>query len=192
MADLKTIADLQPHPRNPREISEAALAGLGASIADFGDLGAITWNKRNGLLVCGHQRIKALGEGATVFPGVDTSDASTPPDSISQIGVSVTAANGERFPVRVVDWPEDKHLAAMIVANSPHIAGQWLPELGGALDELSVSLGDDFGELKLDELRADVPEGEPEPGEGDAEGEGRQGPIVACPVCGATFRPGEE
>ena len=56
MPDLKTIADLQPHPRNPREISEAALAGLGASIEDFGDLAGIVWNKRNGKLVCGHQR----------------------------------------------------------------------------------------------------------------------------------------
>jgi len=37
MSELKSLTDLQPHPRNPREITPEALAGLGASIEQYGD-----------------------------------------------------------------------------------------------------------------------------------------------------------
>ena len=153
MSELKTIADLQPHPRNPREITPAALAGLGASIEQYGDLSGIVWNQRSGTLVCGHQRIKALGKKMNMVA-----------NAADDGWVLRSVPNGERFPIRVVDWPEEKHLAAMVVANSPHIAGQWLPELGGVLDDLAGPLEDTFFDLKLDELRADVPDGEPEAG----------------------------
>ena len=136
---LQSVGDLQSHPRNPREITDAALIGLGHSIEEFGDVSGIVWNKRNGQLVCGHQRVKVLGDGATFEDG------------------AVVAATGERFPVRVVDWGEEKHLAAMVAANSSHIAGDWLPELSGVLDELTTPLEGMFFDLKLDELRDDVP-----------------------------------
>ena len=123
MNELKSLADLQPHPRNPREITPAALAGLGHSIEEYGDLSGVTWNARNGLLVCGHQRRKALPAGSELI----ISPAHPP---------YIQTPSGPRLPVRVVDWDEEKHLAAMVVANNPHIAGQWLPELGGRLRHL--------------------------------------------------------
>ena len=171
MSELKSLADLQPHPRNPREITPAALAGLGHSIEEYGDLAGIVWNQRSGKLVCGHQRIKALGEGAAmVF-------CANPPHE------RIRAAGGEEFPVRVVDWPEEKHLAAMVVANSPHIAGDWLPELSGILDELAAPLEDTFFDLRLDELRADVPPAIPDDNKDideDELGETHN----ECPKCG--------
>lgn len=190
MSELKSLADLQPHPRNPRAITEAALAGLGHSIEEFGDLGGIVWNSRNGKLVCGHQRIKALGD-ADDMPELVIDHASETFPHLKNVAY-VRTDGGERFLIRVVDWDEGKHLAAMIVANSPHIAGDWLPELGGVLDELAGPLEDTFFDLKLEELRADVPEGEPEPGDGGGEGRQGKGPVVSCPVCGAKFRLGEE
>ena len=165
MSELRSLSDLQPHPRNPREITPAALAGLGHSIEEYGDLSGLTWNQRNGKLVCGHQRLKALGAGATFGGG------------------AVFAPNGERFAVRVVDWDEPKHLAAMVVANSPHIAGQWLPELSGILDELAAPLEDTFFDLRLDELRADVPPAIPDDNKDideDELGETHN----ECPKCG--------
>jgi len=143
-----SLADLKPHPRNPREITEPALAGLGSSMTEYGDLSGIVWNKRSGLLIAGHQRIKALGKGAKLDAGV------------------VIAPNGKRFPVRVVDWPEDKHLAAMVVANNLHIAGDYIPEAVAKLcAELSDTLPADLFEgLDLDKLLEDFPSNEPQPG----------------------------
>ena len=64
------LSDLQPAPRNPRTITDAALSGLTASLSEFGDLSGIVWNQTSGHLVCGHQRFKALqaehGDGLTV------------------------------------------------------------------------------------------------------------------------------
>ena len=195
MPDLTSLSDLQPHPRNPREITPEALAGLGASLEQSGDLSGIVWNSRSGTLVCGHQRIKALGEGAKLdalavaWPNGHDSDV-----TLHDCGVMVVSSTGERFPVRVVDWDEQKHLAAMVVANSPHIAGGWLPELGGVLDELAGPLEDAFFALKLDELRADVPLN---PDDFEPVGEGEQPRLdqkaaIQCPVCGARFRPDEQ
>ena len=106
MIELRSLSDLEPHPRNPREITDAALAGLGASIAEYGDLSGIVWNKRNGKLVCGHQRIKALVDAGATFAVLASGGGS----------MFLPGEAGERFPVRVVDWPEEKHLAAMVVA----------------------------------------------------------------------------
>ena len=55
-APLNTAA-LTGDPANPREISESAAAGLGYSMAEFGDLSGITYNLRTGELVAGHQRM---------------------------------------------------------------------------------------------------------------------------------------
>jgi ParB-like chromosome segregation protein Spo0J len=74
MADDKTVnhhtltgmSDLKPAPYNPRRIDERAQAGLTASIEQFGDISGITWNKRTGHIVSGHQRVeqlKRLGRG---------------------------------------------------------------------------------------------------------------------------------
>ncbi len=149
MLELSAVAQLTPHSRNPRTITDAELGGLRASMTGYGDLSGLVWNVRNGKLVCGHQRVKAAGPDASI---------------VHDDGVSwLVAPGGERFRIRTVDWPEPKHLGAMVAANSPHIAGDWLPELGGVLDELACSL-DDFSPLRLGELRVDVPELPPVPG----------------------------
>jgi len=138
MSELKSLTDLQPHPRNPREITPEALAGLGASIEQYGDLSGIVWNSRSGTLVCGHQRIKALGEGAKLdalavaWPNGHDSDV-----TLHDCGVMVVSSTGERFPVRVVDWDEATERAANVTANNPHIGGEFDEGLGDILDGLA-------------------------------------------------------
>jgi len=54
------VADLSEAPWNPRAIDEASLTALGASQRAFGDISGIVFNRRLGLLVCGHQRLRRL------------------------------------------------------------------------------------------------------------------------------------
>lgn len=53
-------SSLMNAPYNPRDISESAKRKLKAGIAKLGLLAPITWNKRTGNIVGGHQRLKAL------------------------------------------------------------------------------------------------------------------------------------
>ncbi|UCC31014.1 MAG: hypothetical protein JSU86_01800 [Phycisphaerales bacterium] len=139
------LADLRPAPFNPREIDDAASGGLATSIAEFGDISGIVWNRRNGYLVAGHQRLKALTDqgyelieqGTVVFLRLNRSGDGQAP------GI---------FPVRVVDWPDDKHKAALVAANSQLIAGEFRQD---QLDAVLLELQDDCGlpdDLRFDEL----------------------------------------
>ena len=88
------IADLEPAPYNPRQISEEALAGLGTSVDRFGLVEPVVWNRRTGHVVGGHQRLKVLQAR-----GVTETD------------------------VVVVDLPEGEEKALNVALNSPRIAG---------------------------------------------------------------------
>ena len=136
----QSISDLKPHPRNPREISEAHLDGLQASLARWGDLGGITWNRKTGHVIGGHQRIKALQaeHGAALH---------------LQDGVVVTP-DGQRFPVRVVDLSEDEEAAAMVAANANQ--GEWSGDLPELLADIQLQLPDDFTVLGFDDLAGGI------------------------------------
>jgi len=144
----RSIKDLAACPRNPRTITPEALAGLGAALTEYGDLSGIVWNKRTGQLVAGHQRIKALKKGHG--------------RKLKLVDGALLVPDGERFPVRVVDWPADKAKAAMLVANNQHIAGDFVPEAVAKLcAELSDTLAADlYASLDLDKLVEDC-SGEP-------------------------------
>lgn len=84
------MADLRPHPRNPREHPEPGTEGWEALKKSLVDayFDPLVWNRRNGLLVSGHLRRKILLE------------------------LGYTHADAV-----VVDWDEPRHLAKMIAAN---------------------------------------------------------------------------
>jgi hypothetical protein len=149
---LKSIEDLRPSSYNPRKISEAAASGLQKSLGDFGDLSSVVWNQRTGNLVCGHQRVAELRKlGAQLIDG------------------ALQIASGERFPVRVVDWPVIKEKAANVVANNPAIGGEFTDELGGLLKEIEAGIGEqDFNDLMLNDLRGEEKEEATELKEWDA------------------------
>lgn len=157
----KSIDDLKPSSYNPRRISKRAAAALARSLGDFGDVGGIVWNARTGHLVAGHQRVDQLRQlGAQLIDG------------------DIVTAAGDRFPVRVVDWDEAKEKAANVVANNPHIAGEFTDDLGPLLEEIQGSIGlTAFADLALDDLLEDV--------KLEPEEEKSSPPMCRCPKCGA-------
>lgn len=136
-------------PYNPREIDDAAAAGLASSIEEFGDISGLTYNSRTGNMVAGHQRLKALAaKGAQVVYEGDR--------PVIRVG-----RDGERFPVRVVDWDEGTEKAANIAANNKHIAGRFTEALQPLLRETVAAVGEEmFSDLRMDELLVSVAETE--------------------------------
>lgn len=145
------LALLRPDPKNARKISKQALAGLGVSMHEFGDLSGITWNEKLGDLVCGHQRLKQLKSARTwERTGADA-------------GVVVDPKTKERFPVRIVQWDETKHRLAQIAANNPAIQGDFTEE---TLEQLRALEADArYHELRLQDLAAQL-QGEADDGGG--------------------------
>jgi DNA modification methylase len=127
---------LSPNKENPRSISGGKEKMLARSLAEFGDLGAVVFNRRSKQLVGGHQRIK-------VFPKDSEIEIVTTfkkPTKTGTVAEGFLRAFGERFPYREVDWDASREKAANIAANKG--AGEWdFPALSKWLSELSA---DDF------------------------------------------------
>ena len=117
------VGEFTPHPENPRQCDRPTLADLKKSMLRYGDLGGITWNRRTGHLVSGHQRVSRLPKGSKVvyrpWPG------DQPRGEIKH--------KGNVWPVRVVDWDETMEREAMVVANADWLQGVFDPE---AMEEL--------------------------------------------------------
>lgn len=59
------VSEIDGSHYNPRDITEKALAGLKASVDEFGLVEPLVWNKRFRRLVGGHQRLKTLDPNST-------------------------------------------------------------------------------------------------------------------------------
>ena len=142
----RPVADLAPDPRNPRRITEAAAAGLGRSMAQFGDLAGITYNKRTSHLVTGHQRMSELRKaGATEW----TLDGDR--------GWIEHPITRERFAVRVVDLSPEEERQANLIANSSHVSGTFTADAIAQLEEISAA-GVNLAPLCLDALMDELRE----------------------------------
>lgn len=118
------IEDVNPAKYNPREISDAAFEGLKESLKKFGFVDPLVVNTRSGVLVGGHQRLKAA-----------------------------TALKLKTVPVIEVDLSPAEEKALNVTLNNRHISGEYTEGLQELLKEISLELGDDFmAALKLDEL----------------------------------------
>ena len=148
------IATLAPDPKNPRRMPDESAAGLAISLETFGALD-IVFNDTTGELVSGHQRVaqlKAAGAAEVVRDG--------------DWGHIVHPKTGERFPVRFVKWDATKQSMANLVANNPHLQGDFTEGVIGQARALEDEAH--FLELQLDKL---VAEEEKKLGsEGDGEG----------------------
>lgn len=144
METVEPIDTLAPAPKNPRVITDDAMAGLGVSLSTFGDLGGLVLNQRTGRLVAGHQRVRALREaGATEW--VRDGD----------IGYIEHPQTSERFSVRIVDWDERTEMAASLEANNQAIAGTFTDDALEQLNKLNDGapiVDAAFDDLKLDDL----------------------------------------
>jgi len=124
------LADIQPAPYNPREITEPAYAGLQESLRKFGMIELLVVNKRSGRLVAGHQRLKIL------------------------LAAGVAAA-----PVIIVDLDDATEQAANITLNNQQLAGEWTAALLPIIDRLKAEMPADALALRIDELRAEIAAG---------------------------------
>lgn len=156
------LSALTPDPDNARQMSDEARSGLGVSMETFGELGMV-FNDRTGQWVSGHQRYERLvTAGATECSRTGSE------------GYIEHPKTGERFRVRFVDWDAAKQRMANLVANNPHISGEFTEAALGQLKELEGEAG--FGDLALDDLEKELAAelGVDETTTGDGNGSGDQ------------------
>jgi len=132
ICDVK-MSVIKPAPYNPREISDAALAGLRQSLEKFGLVDLLVVNKRNMRIISGHQRYKILQA-----EGVE----------------NVTAI--------MVDLDEVSEMAMNLTLNSQQIVGSWTEAIIPLLEKLRTESSDDYVALRMKELREEVAEFETE------------------------------
>lgn len=125
--DTETISrsDIKNAPYNPRIMDEKAKKRLRANIAKHGLVAALTWNKRTGNLVGGHQRLEQL----------DALEKSKDYD----------------LTVCVVDVDEREEAALNVQLNNPSMQGEWdLDKLAFMSEEFDLDLKDDLGFTESD------------------------------------------
>lgn len=150
------VIDLKPAPYNPRTMQEVARKGLAVSLGEFGDISGLVWNKRTGHLVAGHQRLSVLQQEHG--------------DQLRIIKNTLITPKGEKYPIRIVDWSEDKERLANITANNPAIQGSFTEQARSILDGISETNQKHLLEpLRTAELMKQLPLGKPLQGKTDAD-----------------------
>lgn len=112
-------------PYNPRIMDESAKKRLKRNIAKHGLVSALTWNKRTGNLVGGHQRLEQL-------------------DALEK-------SQDYELTVCVVDVDEREEAALNVQLNNPSMQGEWdLDKLANISEEFDLDLSDDLGFTETD------------------------------------------
>ena len=136
------IADLKPYPNNPR-VNDEAVAGVVASIREYGFIGAIIVN-RDLVIINGHTRVKAMKEiGAESIPAIVVDHLTPEQEKALRIADNKT---GE-----VAKWDMDLLKAEMKALQE---AGFDMGALGfdtSELDELLGGTADEMGETDPDD-----------------------------------------
>ncbi len=145
------IEDIKPAKYNPRVISDEELSGLRESIKEFGIIDPLIINKRSGVLIGGHQRLKAADlEGYTEVPVVE------------------------------LDLGDIKEMALNVALNSHTIQGKFdLELLHGVLDEIKCEIPELHFSLNMPKLEMDLKIDFKAPAEGEMPdlGSGDKSPI---------------
>lgn len=125
--DTETInrQDIKNAPYNPRIMDEKAKKRLKQNIAKHGLVAALTWNKRTGNLVGGHQRLEQL-------------------DSLEK-------NKDYELTVCVVDVDEREEAALNVQLNNPSMQGDWdFDKLANMAEEFDLDLAEDMGFTETD------------------------------------------
>lgn len=179
------LKDIKGNPKNPRTASDAKLAMLKKSLAEFGDLSGIVFNRRTKHLVGGHQRKDVLPKDSKItilkkYPK---------PSKVGTCAEGYITVDGEKYSYREVHWDEVKEKAANIAANKG--AGEWdldqltnwMKELEGFGFDLDLTMFDEDERLQFFADSNFKPGTEGEQGELD-----KKSPVT-CPHCGEEFVP---
>lgn len=116
------VKDLKANKLNPRKISAEKLDNLKASLAKFGDLSGIVYNRRTNQLISGHQRSKYLKD-ATVHVEIKHEK----PTAAMTVAEGHIIIEGERFKYREVDADKTWEMEALLAANKH--GGEWDQEV---------------------------------------------------------------
>ena len=177
--EVRRVADMAPNLRNPRSISPERLAALKESVERFGDLSGFTYNFRTDRMICAHQRRRVILD-------LDPSRIRWGAWRKTRLGPErhgyFQLPGGSRFTVRGVRWDEDTEAAALVAANSQHLAGEFTADVSELLEAVRGSQAELFEAVMLDRLVEDFKPPEPPP----------EFPIVdedlptehTCPKCG--------
>ena len=112
-------------PYNPRIMDDKAKKRLKKNIAKHGLVSALTWNKRTGNLVGGHQRLEQLD--------------------------ALEGNKDYELTVCVVDVDEREEAALNVQLNNPSMQGEWdFDKLAMMTDEFDLDLKDDLGFTETD------------------------------------------
>lgn len=125
--DTETInrKDIKNAPYNPRIMDKEAKKRLRKSIRENGLVSALTWNKRTGNLVGGHQRIEQL-------------------DALEK-------SEDYELTVCVIDVDEREEAKLNVQLNNPSMQGDWdLDKLGMMAEEFDLDMTSDLGFTDLD------------------------------------------
>lgn len=118
-------SQIQNAPYNPRIMDDAAKKRLKKNIAKHGLVAALTWNKRTGNLVGGHQRLEQL-------------------DALEK-------NKDYELTVCVVDVDEREEAALNVQLNNPSMQGDWdFDKLANMADEFELDLSEDLGFSETD------------------------------------------
>lgn len=113
------LSDFKAADYNPRNITSKELANLGQSIAEFGDLSGVVYNRFSGQLVSGHQRISSMSK----YPSkVKTTPVQGDKHGTVEEGhiVFKTEKGVVRVPLRIVEWDSLKTEGAANIAANAH------------------------------------------------------------------------
>ena len=110
----RKISGLAPDESNPRFIKQKNLAALTESMKEFGLLSLPIFNERTGMLVSGHQRLKALL-------------------------ISGMCGPEDEIPVVIIDAESAEAKALLLSLNNKHSQGSFTEELQNVLDDVFSS-----------------------------------------------------
>lgn len=118
-------SDIKNAPYNPRIMDPKAKKRLKQNIAKHGLVAALTWNKRTGNLVGGHQRLEQL-------------------DALEK-------DKNYELTVCVIDVDEREEAALNVQLNNPSMQGEWdLDKLANMTEEFDLDLSEDLGFTESD------------------------------------------
>jgi hypothetical protein len=132
------ISELTPNPKNPRTISPESLKALKVSLAKFGDLSGVVFNRTTKQLVGGHQRVQIF-------------QLKNPQITMLEDDLGFFEYEGHKFTYREVDWSESKEMQANLAANNPNIQGVFDLDLLPEAFELA-KMEEGYSELRLEPL----------------------------------------
>lgn len=125
--ETETISrsEIKNAPYNPRIMDKSAQKRLKDNIRKHGLVSALTWNRRTGNLVGGHQRLEQL-------------------DSLEK-------SEDYDLTVCVVDVDEREEATLNVQLNNPSMQGEWdFDKLANLAEEFEFDLKDDFGFTETD------------------------------------------